>query len=147
MFICRACCKRALGSTSATSTTTGQLRITPQAKRTLRVLSAAPLSIRKVAPRAAPSRIEDPLTPALTDEKKRAIRWKVKKHLEFLDNNFNIAEHVERTLERGDYDEALLLVREASRSHNVVVSWNYLIGYLMRNGRLHAAIKLYNDVC
>lgn len=82
-----------------------------------------------------------------TPAREKAIRWKVKKHLEYLDNNYKIAEHVERTLERGDYDEALLLVREASRKGDVVVSWNHLIGYLMRNQRLHAAVKLYNEVC
>jgi pentatricopeptide repeat protein len=89
---------------------------------------------------------EDGSTAVPNPAKEKAIRWKVKKHLEYLDNNFKIAEHVERTLERGDYDEALLLVREASRKGDVVVSWNHLISYLMRTQRLHAAVKIYNEV-
>jgi pentatricopeptide repeat protein len=89
---------------------------------------------------------EDETTSLSTTSREKAIRWKVKKHLEYLENDYKIAEHVERTLERGDYDEALLLVREASRKTNVVVSWNHLIDYLMQKQRLHAAVKLYNEV-
>lgn len=138
MFICRACWKRALNSTLVTHPTSSRLPSVPQATNAFRSLDSrhlatAAVGIRKVEPRE--------------DASSKAIRWKVKKHLEYLDNNYKIAEHVERTLERGDYDEALLLVREASRKGDVTVSWNHLIGYLMRNQRLHAAVKLYNEVC
>lgn len=147
MFICRACCRRALNSTLVTHPTPSQLRLAPQATKAFlssdnRHLATAAVSTRK----AAPPREEEG-TSVSTTSRDKAIRWKVKKHLEYLDNNYKIAEHVERTLERGDYDEALLLVREASRKGDVTVSWNHLIGYLMRNQRLHAAVKLYNEVC
>lgn len=113
----------------------------------LRSLDQRRLATTAVSTQKAGLPKEDGSSAVTTPSREKAIRWKVKKHLEYLDNNFKIAEHVERTLERGDYDEALLLVREASRKGDVVVSWNHLIGYLMRNQRLHAAVKIYNEVC
>ena len=149
MFICRACWRRALSSTSANLSAVSHLRRAPQATSTFR-----PFDSRHVATAAASTRTATPATlddealatPASTAARDKAIRWKVKKHLEYLDNNYKIAEHVERTLKRGDYDEALVLVREASRKGNVTVSWNHLISYLMGSQRLHAAVKLYNEV-
>jgi pentatricopeptide repeat protein len=84
--------------------------------------------------------------PAPLPSREKAIKWKVKKHLQYLESNYKITEHVERTLQRGDFDEAVMLVREASRKLDLTVSWNHLIGYLMQEQKLHAAVKLYNEV-
>ena len=149
MFICRACWRKAISKTPATHATAGRLTLAPRASSALRPLDRRHLATAAVSTRTAAIQKADEATIETTDlskSREKAIRWKVKKHLEYLDNNFKIAEHVERTLERGDYDEALLLVREASRDGDLVVSWNHLIGYLMRNQRLHAAVKLYNEV-
>lgn len=81
------------------------------------------------------------------EARQRVLQWRVKKHLEHLTNNYKIAEHVERTLDRGEFEEASMLVRQASKTQNVTVAWNHLIDYQMRQQRLHAAVKLYNEVC
>ncbi|KAB5557971.1 hypothetical protein GE09DRAFT_1117318 [Coniochaeta sp. 2T2.1] len=149
MFICRACWRKALSRTPATHATAGRLSLAPRASSALRTVDRRYLATAAVSTRTAATReaYDGALeTTGLSDSRDKAIRWKVKKHLEYLDNNFKIAEHVERTLERGEYDEALLLVREASRDGDLVVSWNHLIDYLMRNQRLHAAVKLYNEM-
>jgi pentatricopeptide repeat protein len=70
----------------------------------------------------------------------------VKKQLSLAQDPFHIAQHVSKALERGSFDEALLLTRTASRNKKVEVSWNHLIDYQMKNRRLHAAVKLYNEV-
>jgi pentatricopeptide repeat protein len=146
MFICRACWRRALNSTPVTYPTTARLHLAQQATKALRSSDKRQLATATVSTPKATLPKEDEGNSNSTNSRDKAIRWKVKKHLEYLDNNYKIAEHVERTLERGDFDEALLLVREASRKGDVTVSWNHLIGYLMRNQRLHAAVKLYNEV-
>jgi pentatricopeptide repeat protein len=70
----------------------------------------------------------------------------VKKQLSLAQDPFHIAQHVSQALARGSFDEALLMTRTASRNKKVEVSWNHLIDYQMKNRRLHAAVKLYNEV-
>ncbi|KAL2134191.1 hypothetical protein VTI74DRAFT_812 [Chaetomium olivicolor] len=70
----------------------------------------------------------------------------VKKQLQYATDPFHIAQHVHRALERGSFDEALLMTRMASRKAKVEVSWNHLIDYQMKNRRLNAAVKLYNEM-
>ncbi|OIW33716.1 hypothetical protein CONLIGDRAFT_666970 [Coniochaeta ligniaria NRRL 30616] len=148
MFICRACCRRALSSTLVTHPIPSRLCSASQATNAFRSLDSSRnlATAAATTPNAALPRENEATSVSTTNSRDKAIRWKVKKHLEFLDNNYKIAEHVERTLEREDYDEALLLVREATRKGDVTVSWNHLIGYLMRKQRLHAAVKLYNEM-
>lgn len=81
------------------------------------------------------------------EARQNRLKWKVKKHLEHLNNNYKVAEYVADTLEKGEFEEAAMLVREASRTQNVTVAWNHLIDYQMRQQRLHAAVKMYNEVC
>ena len=76
----------------------------------------------------------------------KKLEWVVKKHLEHLQDPYHIAQHVSKALAKGSYDEALLMTRIASRDGKVEVSWNHLIDYQMKNKRLHAAIKVYNEV-
>jgi pentatricopeptide repeat protein len=57
-----------------------------------------------------------------------------------------IAQHVRRTLDKGKFEEALQLTRRAGRDTKVTVSWNHLIDYQMEQQRLHAAVKLYNEM-
>ncbi|KAL2264031.1 hypothetical protein VTK26DRAFT_3335 [Humicola hyalothermophila] len=74
------------------------------------------------------------------------LEWIVKKHLQYLKDPYNIAQHVSNALSKGSFDEALLMTRMASRNAKVEVSWNHLIDYQMKNKRLNAAIKLYNEM-
>lgn len=71
----------------------------------------------------------------------------VKKQLQYLgDDPWKIAQHVEQTLAKDRYDEALLLTQSASRLGQIVVSWNHLINYLLEKQQLRNAMKLYNEV-
>jgi pentatricopeptide repeat protein len=90
--------------------------------------------------------------PAENDEhnSKRSVsksaEWAVKKQLQYLDDPLFIAQQVERTLAKERFEEAAFLVRNASKVHKVAVSWNHLIDYQLRNHRLNAALKLFNEM-
>lgn len=76
----------------------------------------------------------------------KKLQWVVMKHLEHMKNPFHIAQHVSAALAKGSFDEAMLMTRIASRDAKVEVSWNHLIDYQLQRKRLHAAVKLYNEV-
>ncbi|EGS17807.1 uncharacterized protein CTHT_0071570 [Thermochaetoides thermophila DSM 1495] len=76
----------------------------------------------------------------------KKLEWVVKKHLQWLGNEYLVAQHVHKALSKGSFEEALLLTRMASRKMKVEVAWNHLIDYHMKKGRLHAAVKLYNEM-
>ncbi|KAI1467091.1 uncharacterized protein F4812DRAFT_431159 [Daldinia caldariorum] len=72
--------------------------------------------------------------------------WAANKQLQYLKDPLHIADHVKKTLEKDQFEDALLITRKASKDTKVTVSWNYLIDHLMRQGRLHAGIKLFNEM-
>jgi len=74
------------------------------------------------------------------------MQWRVRKHLQHMEDPYKIAEHVEKTLQRDGFEEALRFTRTASKDRQCVVSWNHLIDYQFKQQRLHSAIKLYNEV-
>jgi pentatricopeptide repeat protein len=76
----------------------------------------------------------------------KRLEASVKRQLSLTTDPYHIALHVARVLEKGNFDEALMTARMASRNTKVEVSWNHLIDYQMKNRRLHAAVKLYNEV-
>lgn len=76
------------------------------------------------------------------DKAKRAM----KKELQYATDPYHIADNVLRKLKENDFDRALLLTREASKDKQCVVSWNHCIEYQFKNNKLHAAIKLFNEV-
>ncbi|CAK7267718.1 hypothetical protein SEPCBS57363_002733 [Sporothrix epigloea] len=70
-----------------------------------------------------------------------------KQRLRYLQDPYTIGKAVEDMLKKdGKLDEALQLTRTASKDHKVVVSWNHLIDYQMRQQRLTGAIKLFNEM-
>lgn len=73
---------------------------------------------------------------------KRATR----KELQYTTDPYHIAENVANKLEEKNFEKALMLTREASKDKQVVVSWNHLIAYELKNQKLGSAIKLYNEV-
>ncbi|KAL8373735.1 hypothetical protein RB599_000793 [Gaeumannomyces hyphopodioides] len=76
-----------------------------------------------------------------------SLEWIVQKHMQYLgDDPFKIARHVQATIARGRFEEALLLTRKASKVGQLTVSWNHLIEHLLTTQRLHAALKLYNEM-
>ena len=76
----------------------------------------------------------------------KRLEWVVNKHLQYLKDPKLIADHVRATLLKDKFLEALLLTRKASRNTKVTVAWNHLIDYQMKQQRLHASIKLYNEM-
>lgn len=76
------------------------------------------------------------------DKAKRAM----KKELQYMKDPYHIADNVLKKLKQNDFDRALLLTREASKDKQCVVSWNHCIEYQFKNHKLHAAIKLFNEM-
>ncbi|RDA87487.1 hypothetical protein CP532_1606 [Ophiocordyceps camponoti-leonardi (nom. inval.)] len=74
------------------------------------------------------------------------LRRVVNKHLTYMDDPWKIGKYVEATLAKDRFEEALLLTQTVSKDHDVVVSWNHLIGYQMQKQQLTKAIKLFNDM-
>lgn len=76
----------------------------------------------------------------------KKLESNIKRHLSLTPDPYHIAQSVAGMLERNRFDEALMMARMASRNNKVEVSWNHLIDYQLKNHRLHAAVKLYNEV-
>ncbi|KAL1906366.1 hypothetical protein Sste5344_007842 [Sporothrix stenoceras] len=86
---------------------------------------------------------------ALSNEDDKAdanLLRRAKQRLRYLNDAYTIAESTGTLLKKNEYDEAVTMVRLASKKDSVVVSWNLLIGHLMRQDKLAAAIKLYNEM-
>ncbi|GJN80657.1 hypothetical protein PLIIFM63780_004184 [Purpureocillium lilacinum] len=89
----------------------------------------------------------DPEDATVAQKKDRArLQRAVNKHLEHIEDPWKIAQHVEQTLAKDRFDEALLLTQQASKDRQVVVAWNHLISYLLGKQQLKKAVKLYNDM-
>lgn len=82
----------------------------------------------------------------LQQKQREKLQRAVKKHLTHMDDPWKIAQHIEQTLLKDRFDEALLLTQKASKDGQVVVAWNHLIGYQLEKQRLKQAIKLFNDM-
>ncbi|PSS03786.1 hypothetical protein BD289DRAFT_478275 [Coniella lustricola] len=81
-----------------------------------------------------------------TSKSNEKLQWATKKELHWTKDPYHIAQNVAKKLQENDFDKALLLTQQASKDKQVVVSWNHLIEYQFKNQKLHAAIKLYNDM-
>ncbi|CAD6501865.1 BgTH12-02111 [Blumeria graminis f. sp. triticale] len=62
------------------------------------------------------------------------------------DDPLKLAEFVRRTLERDDFELAARVVRESSRKIQCVVSWNHLIDWLMKKGKIKTATKIHSEM-
>ncbi|KAM7223617.1 hypothetical protein V8F06_001091 [Rhypophila decipiens] len=147
MFVCRACLRKGLGALPYARTTETRL---VTSLRTLRNHGFRRRTFATVS--QPPARIEtNDVTKAVPDDHEdspsmKRLEWVVNKHLQYLKDPKLIADHVKATLQKDKFLEALLLTRKASRNTKVTVSWNHLIDYQMKQQRLHAAIKLYNEM-
>lgn len=70
----------------------------------------------------------------------------LKKHMVYLEDPVKLANDVLRNLQADKYEEALELVRYASKDMPCVVSWNHLVDWQMRTGKINGAMKTYNEV-
>ncbi|EAQ88950.1 hypothetical protein CHGG_05569 [Chaetomium globosum CBS 148.51] len=76
----------------------------------------------------------------------KKLESNIRRHLSLTQDPYHIAQSVAGMLEKGRFDEALMMARMSSRNTKVEVSWNHLIDHQMKNHRLHAAVKLYNEM-
>lgn len=142
---CRACLLRTLQITAANAgaAESSALRTAAhlgQRSRTYTTATAVPID--------APRTLQVPNEDQSVVEKKQRERLQraVKKHLDYMDDPWKIAQHIEQTLAKDRFDEALLLTQKASKDSQVVVAWNHLIGYQLEQQQLKKAIKLFNEV-
>lgn len=159
MFICRACAAR--------TTTNNILRRTPATHPSkIRTPTASPALARRafaLSPsptrppaeqddwgelEAAAAKTHEPHQDRQATRKKSVdkLRWATKKELSLTTDPYHIAERVTKMLKDGDFEKALMFTREASRNRQVVVAWNHLIESEFSQDKLHAAIKLFNEV-
>ncbi|KAI0597648.1 hypothetical protein F4775DRAFT_223462 [Biscogniauxia sp. FL1348] len=148
MFACKACRSRVLqvfidhasaSLTQAAGTTTLRPPVVLAGAKSHQPRPYATAAI--TAP--APSHKDAPSRRSSTQIQRE---WAARKHLQYLKDPLQISEHVRRTLEKGQFEEAVSVVRNASRNTKVTVSWNYLIDYQLRADRIHAALKLFNEM-
>ncbi|KAI1640238.1 hypothetical protein F4809DRAFT_523101 [Biscogniauxia mediterranea] len=147
MFSCRACRSRVLqvfiDHASSLTQAAGTTILRPPA-----VLAVA----KSHQPRQySTSAVTAPVTsrkdaPTRQSSTQTQREWAARKQLQYLKDPLLISEHVKRTLEKGQFEEAAAVVRNASRTTKVTVSWNYLIDYQLRADRIHAALKLFNEM-
>lgn len=149
MFVCRACARRA--STSVVRqvpNADGRLAALPRQFATSSFLRQGHDQEDGFAQFEAA--VERQKTPGdrQADKKKTFDKAKraMKKELQFTTDPYHIADNVVKKLQDNDLDKALLLIREASKGKQCVVSWNHCIEYQFKNNKLHAAIKLFNEV-
>ncbi|KAK2604819.1 hypothetical protein N8I77_007718 [Diaporthe amygdali] len=149
MFVCKACTRRA---------STSVLRQLPNADIRLATLPRQFVTssfLRKGQDQEDgfaqfEASVERQKTPEDREvDKKKALersRRAMKKELQYTTDPYHIAENVVKKLKENDFDKALLLTREASKDKQCVVSWNHCIEYQFKNNKLHAAIKLFNEM-
>ncbi|KAH6624454.1 hypothetical protein B0J18DRAFT_490447 [Chaetomium sp. MPI-SDFR-AT-0129] len=76
----------------------------------------------------------------------KKLQASAKKQLSLVSDPYHVAQHVNQFLDKNNFDMALTIARMASRDYQTEVSWNHLIDYQMKNGRLHAAVDLFNEM-
>jgi len=75
-----------------------------------------------------------------------AIDRAIKEELRWLQDPLKLANQVRATLEKGNEEKALALVRAASKSMTCIVAWNHILDHYMAQGKTKVAQKLYNEV-
>lgn len=75
-----------------------------------------------------------------------ALEKKIRRELQYLPDPLKLADHVRGVLKKGDVEKALGLTRIASKDMECIVSWNHIIGHLLSEKQVAAALKIYNEV-
>jgi hypothetical protein len=71
---------------------------------------------------------------------------RVARHLVYLSDPLKLADFIRQSLQKDDFDTAESVVRAASKNIQCTVAWNHLIDYQLRQGRMKAAVKTFNEV-
>ncbi|TGJ85292.1 hypothetical protein E0Z10_g3438 [Xylaria hypoxylon] len=156
MFTCRACLRRAFSIPSRHSLpknpNTSRYNLPP-----FRATAKPSRSSRRYATIAAHTRSADTANSIVTlsptephDDKApmlgRSAAWAARKELQYLGDPLHIANRVRLALNKDNFELASLITRQASKDNNVTVSWNHLIDHQLQKGRIHTALKLYNEM-
>ncbi|GKT87946.1 pentatricopeptide repeat containing protein [Colletotrichum tofieldiae] len=140
MLSCKACLRRALQPISSKASFTEASATIPTLQHGLPVhrplqqrshTTASGAAFLKEA-RKGPGNAED-ADDVAEKNRRRKLEWAVDQHLKHMDDPFKIAQRVEATLKKDRFDEALLLVHRSSKTKQVVVAWNHLIEYQIRD--------------
>ncbi|KAI5200736.1 hypothetical protein E4T39_05627 [Aureobasidium subglaciale] len=75
-----------------------------------------------------------------------SLEKKIRRELQYLPDPLKLADHVRGVLKKGDVEKALGLTRIASKDMECVVSWNHIIGHLLSEKQVSAALKIYNEM-
>ncbi|KAG9558438.1 hypothetical protein KCU71_g12671, partial [Aureobasidium melanogenum] len=75
-----------------------------------------------------------------------ALEKKIRRELQYLPDPLKLADHVRGVLKKGDVEKALGLTRIASKDMECIVSWNHIIGHLLSEKQVTAALKIYNEM-
>jgi pentatricopeptide repeat protein len=70
----------------------------------------------------------------------------IQKELVYVKDPLKLAEVVRDYLRKDLFLQAEELVKAASKDVLCTVSWNHMVDYLMSNGKINSAIKIYNEV-
>jgi hypothetical protein len=89
---------------------------------------------------------EDSQEPGKMPNMNLALEKKIRKELQYLPDPLKLADHVRVVLKKGDVEKALGLTRIASKDMECIVSWNHIIGHLLSEKQVNAALKIYNEV-
>ena len=83
---------------------------------------------------------KEPVSPDL--KKKRSLETE----LLYLRDPLKLADNTVALLKEDQYEKALEVVKAASNRMSCVVSWNCLVDHELSGGKVHNALKLYNQV-
>ncbi|KAI0447985.1 hypothetical protein F4803DRAFT_495941 [Xylaria telfairii] len=159
MFVCRACLRRAPDNVSRHNLPLN-LKTSRYNLPTLAPIANPPRPNRPYATVAtyAPTTdtTKDVVVSASTESTRRrdskapalgrSAEWAARKELQYLTDPLHIANRVKLALEKDNFELAALIARKASKDTDVAVSWNHLIDYQLQQGRIHTALKLYNEM-
>ncbi|KAK2761885.1 pentatricopeptide repeat protein [Colletotrichum kahawae] len=80
-------------------------------------------------------------------QKERRVKRVVQKELEYSEDRWKIAQQVQAMLKTDRYEEAVLLVKEASKRDDCAVAWNHVLDYELTTRKSPVnAWKLFNDM-
>ncbi|KAK0385770.1 hypothetical protein NLU13_6947 [Sarocladium strictum] len=80
------------------------------------------------------------------ESKEKLAKQYARRKLSRIDDPFHIGQAVTAALREGKFEGALLLTEKASRTMNVVVSWNALIEHQLGKGEIKTALKTFNNM-
>ncbi|KAH7041010.1 uncharacterized protein B0I36DRAFT_311939 [Microdochium trichocladiopsis] len=124
----------------------------PQHTQALRCFSSQPCRRQRTSGRETPEAdqpsISSPSPVAKTKKKSLALPWMTRSEdgTPAAPDPLRAAQHVAMLLSKDRLDDAQTFTRAASKYAQLVVSWNHLIDYALKNQKLREALKLFQEM-